>query len=67
MGAGQDDPIGAQQIRALEMENLVGEHVIGEVLLLEPVNEMKVGAELMRAAEIGVLKVWTHVDGRPKP
>ena len=38
------------------MEDLVGEHVIAEPFLLEPVDEMKIGAQLVRASEVSVMR-----------
>ena len=49
MGAGQHRPIGAQQLQALGVEVLVGDHVVLVTLGLQPIGQVRIGAELAQA------------------
>ena len=59
MRAGQDDAIVAQQLVAVLVQILIGDDVVVDALVIEPVEEMRIGIVLIErramAAEPGVI------------
>ena len=70
MGAGDDDAVRRQQLRPLEVEVVVADHVVPEPPGVHPVEEVEVGIEAVRPAggqrQLGVPVPRLHVHDRPQ-
>ena len=69
VGAGHDHAVGGERVEAFLVQVLVGDHVEGEALVLEPVGQVRVGIELPQAragaADPGAV-FGAHVEDRPQ-
>ena len=67
MAAGQDDLVGAEQIGPVEVQVFVGDDVVGELFLLQPLDQVQVGGEVASAGVQPGAVLRPHVHDRPEP